>query len=125
MGAVKVETGTNDRALRWRMVLERASRVSYRIFAGLWQREVLVTLLMTALLLGSALAVAYSSHLNRSLYSTLTSLQDERDGYQRQWTQLLLEQSALSAHSHVESRAVRELEMEVPSREDIVVLQTQ
>lgn len=125
MGAVKVETRTNDRALRWRMVLERASRVSYRIFAGLWQREVLVTLLMTALLLGSALAVAYSSHLNRSLYSTLTSLQDERDGYQRQWTQLLLEQSALSAHSHVESRAVRELEMEVPSREDIVVLQTQ
>lgn len=125
MGAIRVESETESRVLRWRMVLESAARVSRRIFRNLWRADVLVTLAMVGLLLGSALAVAYSSHLNRSLYSDLASLQKERDGYQRQWTQLLLEQSALSAHSHVESRAVRELDMEVPSREDIVVLQTQ
>lgn len=125
MGAVRVETEQESRALRWRMVLESAARVSQRIFRGLWQSDALITLLMTALMLGSALAVAYSAHLNRTLYSDLASLQAERDGYQRQWTQLLLEQSALSAHSHVENRAVTELDMEVPARDDIVVLQTQ
>lgn len=125
MGAIRIESEAESRVLRWRMVLESAARVSRRIFRNLWRADVLVTLAMVGLLLGSALAVAYSSHLNRSLYSDLASLQKERDGYQRQWTQLLLEQSALSAHSHVESRAVRELDMEVPSREDIVVLQTQ
>ncbi|TDT37886.1 cell division protein FtsL [Halospina denitrificans] len=125
MGAVRIEGETGNRALRWRMVLDSAARVSRRIFRNLWRSDVLLTLAMVGLLLGSALAVAYSSHLNRSLYSDLASLQEERDGYQRQWTQLLLEQSALSAHSHVESRAARELDMQVPSREDIVVLQTQ
>lgn len=125
MGAVRIESEPENRVLRWRMVLESAARVSRRIFRSLWRSDVLVTLSMVGVLLGSALAVAYSSHLNRSLYSDLASLQSERDGYQRQWTQLLLEQSALSAHSHVESRAVRELDMKVPTREDIVVLQTQ
>lgn len=125
MGAVRIESEKESRVLRWRAVLESAARVSRRIFRNLWRSDVLITLGMVGLLLGSALAVAYSSHLNRALYSDLASLQKERDGYQRQWTQLLLEQSALSAHSHVESRAVRELDMEVPSREDIVVLQTQ
>ena len=125
MGAVRIESEPGNRVVRWRMVLESAARVSRRIFRNLWRSDVLMTLAMVGLLLGSALAVAYSAHLNRSLYSDLASLQKERDGYQRQWTQLLLEQSALSAHSHVESRAVRELDMEVPSREDIVVLQTQ
>ena len=125
MGAVRIESEPENRVLRWRMVLESAARVSRRIFLSLWRSDVLVTLSMVGVLLGSALAVAYSSHLNRSLYSDLASLQSERDGYQRQWTQLLLEQSALSAHSHVESRAVRELDMKVPAREDIVVLQTQ
>lgn len=125
MGAVKVESGKHGRVARWRLVLDSAARVSHRIFRNLWRQDVLVTLIMTGLLLGSAVAVAYSSHLNRVLYTQLASLQDERDAYQRQWTQLLLEQSALSAHSHVEDRAIRELDMEVPAREDIVVLQTQ
>lgn len=125
MGAVRVDSGQESRTVRWRMVLESAARVSQRIFRGLWRSDVLITLVMTALMLGSALAVAYSAHLNRTLYSDLAGLQAERDGYQRQWTQLLLEQSALSAHSHVESRAIRELDMQVPDRGDIVVLQTQ
>ena len=125
MGAVRIERKADNRVVRWRMVLDRAARVSRRIFRNLWRGDVLITLAMVGLLLGSALAVTYASHLNRSLYSDLASLQKARDGYQRQWTQLLLEQSALSAHSHVENRAVRELDMKVPSRDDIVVLQTQ
>ncbi|MGM0449199.1 MAG: cell division protein FtsL [Pseudomonadota bacterium] len=124
MGATTVRPTAEGRAMRWREVLDAASRISGRIFYGLWDSRVLVTLLMLITLTVSALAVVYASHLNRSLYGNLTDLQDERDAYQRQWTQLLLEQSALSAHSHVEGRATRELEMKVPVREDIVVVTT-
>ncbi|KAA8980676.1 MULTISPECIES: cell division protein FtsL [Gammaproteobacteria] len=124
MGATAVRSETGGRALRWREVLDAAARISGRIFRGLWGSRVLVTLLMLLVLTVSALAVVYASHLNRTLYGTLTDLRDERDAYQRQWTQLLLEQSALSAHSHVEGRAARELEMKVPARDDIVVVTT-
>ncbi|MGM0433384.1 MAG: cell division protein FtsL [Pseudomonadota bacterium] len=124
MGATAVRSETGGRALRWREVLDAAARISGRIFRGLWDARVLVTLLMLLVLTVSALAVVHASHLNRSLYGTLNDLRDERDAYQRQWTQLLLEQSALSAHSHVEGRAARELDMKVPARDDIVVVTT-
>ncbi|MEQ6886853.1 cell division protein FtsL [Salicola sp. Rm-C-2C1-2] len=124
MGATTIRPETGGRALRWREVLDAAARISARIFHGLWDSRVLVTLLMLVTLTVSALAVVHASHLNRSLYSTLNDLRDERDAYQRQWTQLLLEQSALSAHSHVEGRATRELDMKVPARDDIVVVTT-
>ena len=124
MGATAVRSETGARALRWREVLEAAARISGRIFRGLWDCRVLVTLLMLLVLTVSALAVVYASHLNRTLYGTLNDLRDDRDAYQRQWTQLLLEQSALSAHSHVEGRAARELDMKVPARDDIVVVTT-
>ncbi|XOZ33498.1 cell division protein FtsL [Halomonadaceae bacterium KBTZ08] len=124
MGATAVRSSASERALRWHQVLDAAGRISARIFRSLWDVRVLVTLLMFVALTASALAVVHASYLNRSLYSTLSDLQDERDGYQRQWTQLLLEQSALSAHSHVEGRAARELDMKVPARDDIVVVTT-
>ena len=124
MGATTTRPAADGRALRWREVLDAAARISGRIFYGLWDARVMITLLMLVILTVSALSVVYASHLNRSLYGTLTDLRDERDAYQRQWTQLLLEQSALSAHSHVEGRATRELGMKVPAREDIVVVTT-
>lgn len=124
MGATAVGSSTSERALRWHQVLEAARRISARIFRSLWDVRVLVTLLMVLALTASALAVVHASYLNRSLHSTLSDLRDERDAYQRQWTQLLLEQSALSAHSHVEGRAARELDMKVPTRDDIVVVTT-
>ena len=122
MGAVSAKK-TAPTSERLKKTLDTAMRVSERIFRGIWQRDVLITLALVAVLLGSAMAVAYAAHFNRVLYSSLSQLQLERDAYQRQWTQLLLEQSALSAHSHVEQQAVTELEMQVPEREDIVVVQ--
>lgn len=124
MGATAVKSKSEGRMLRWREVLDAATRISRRIFEGLWDTRVLVTLLMLVALTVSALSVVHASHMNRSLYGTLADLRDQRDAYQRQWTQLLLEQSALSAHSHVEGRATRELDMKVPARDDIVVVKT-
>ena len=121
MGAIPTKTvSTSDRL---RQTLDTAVRVSSRIFQGIWRRDVVITLALVFVLVGSAMAVAYTAHLNRALYSSLSQLQLERDAYQRQWTQLLLEQSALSAHSHVEQKAGAGLDMRVPEREDIVVVQ--
>ena len=120
MGAVSVDN--TPKAFRWRQTFASAVRVSRRIFSELWQPRVLITLALVVCLVGSAVAVAYSAHLNRMLYSTLSDLQSERDAYQRQWTQLLLEQSALSAHGHIEKQAVSRLSMQVPERDDIVVI---
>ncbi len=99
-----------------------ALRLSARIFHTLIEPQVVVTLGLAVLLIGSAIGVAVSAHQNRDLYNTLSNLQLERDAYQRQWSQLLLEQSALSAHGRIERKAVEELEMVVPGREHIVLV---
>lgn len=99
-----------------------ALRLSHRIFAGLWQRHVLISAGLAAVLMMSSVGVVYSAHLNRVLFNDLAELHQERDGYQREWSQLLLEQSALSAHSRVESRASQNLNMVVPGKQDIVLV---
>jgi cell division protein FtsL len=80
-------------------------------------------LALVTLLLASSIGVIYTVHLNRDLFSTLNRLQDQRDAYQRTWSQLLLEQSALSAHTRVEQAAVNKLDMKVPGRDDIRIVQ--
>jgi cell division protein FtsL len=73
-------------------------------------------------LLASSVDVVVAAHENRTLFNTLAELQGERDRYQREWSQLLLEQSALSAHGRVEKLAAERLGMVVPGREDIVLV---
>lgn len=99
-----------------------ALRVSARIFRTLAEPQVVITLGLAVLLIGSAIGVAVSAHQNRQLYNTLSDLQMDRDAYQRQWSQLLLEQSALSAHGRIERKAIGEFDMVVPGRENIVLV---
>lgn len=120
MGAVSVETGAGS--IRWRDGLASALRVSRLIMRGLWRRDLLITLVLVAALLASAIGVIYAVHLNRQLFSSLNRLQVQRDAYQRTWSQLLLEESALSAHSRVEQHAVTDLNMKVPGRDDITLV---
>ncbi|MDX1589849.1 MAG: cell division protein FtsL [Oleiphilaceae bacterium] len=123
MGAVQIHRSA-PAADRLRGALGQAMRVSRRVFYGLWQRDLLITLVLVVMLLGSAMAVSHAAYRNRVLFSELSELHQQRDAYQRQWSQLLLEQSAFSAHSHVEREAVQNLQMRVPDREDIVVVRT-
>ena len=99
-----------------------ALKLSAKIFHALTEPRVVVTLGLAALLIGSAIGVAVSAHQSRELYNTLSELQAQRDAYQRQWSQLLLEQSALSAHGRIEREAVDELNMIVPGQEHIVLV---
>lgn len=99
-----------------------ALRLSQRIFAGLWQRHVMISAGLACVLVVSAVGVVYSAHENRMLFNELAQLQAQRDGYEREWSQLLLEQSALSAHSRVEARAAQGLDMIVPGKNNIVLV---
>ncbi len=125
MSAVTLERPVRTSALTRENVRGRVSdalRVSGRIFRSLAEPRVVVSLSLAVLLIGSAIGVAVSAHQNRNLYNTLSELQAARDAYQREWSQLLLEQSALSAYGRIERKAVQELGMVVPGREHIVLV---
>lgn len=125
MSAVTLERPAQAPVLRREQVrrgVNEALRLSVAIFRTLARRQVLITLGLSLALIGSAIGVAVSAHQNRNLYNTLSELQAARDGYQREWNQLLLEQSALSAHGWVEQQATGALDMIVPGREHIVLV---
>lgn len=125
MSAVTVEKPAKAPTLTREAMRDRVSdalRLSARIFRTLGEPKVVITLGLAMLLIGSAIGVAISAHQNRDLYNTLSGLQADRDAYQRQWSQLLLEQSALSAHGRIEQKAVGEFDMVVPGREHIVLV---
>ncbi|UDL04342.1 cell division protein FtsL [Marinobacter sp. CA1] len=125
MGAVTLERPVKATKLNRDAVkagFSSAYRLSRRIFVSLAQRDLVITLGLVAVLIASALGVVVSAHTNRGLFNELSTLQDQRDAYQRQWSQLLLEQSALSAHGRIEHLAGDSLGMVVPGKQDIVLV---
>ncbi|MEH6560673.1 MAG: cell division protein FtsL, partial [Marinobacter sp.] len=93
-----------------------------RVFDATRQKRVLVSLALAVLLVGSSIGVVVSAHENRTLFNTLSQLQGERDSFQAEWSQLLLEQSAMGGHGRVEKLAVERFSMVVPGRQDIVLV---
>ncbi|AZT82923.1 cell division protein FtsL [Marinobacter sp. NP-4(2019)] len=125
MGAVAIEPTVKTGGLNRQKVrdgLASAVRVSQQVFESLQQKQVLISVVLVGLLIVSSIGVVVSAHQNRELFNTLSQLQGERDQYQREWSQLLLEQSALSAHSRVENLAAQRFGMVVPGKEDIVLV---
>jgi len=125
MGAVAIEQPTSTKRISRQRVRDgfaSAVRLSRQVFQVTSETRVLVTLGLVGILTASAIGVVVSAHENRALVNALSGLQDQRDAYQREWSQLLLEQSALSAHGRVENLAAERFGMVVPGREDIVLV---
>lgn len=125
MGAVAIEQATKTTRLSKQRVRDgvvTAVRLSRQVFDTTRESRVVVTLALVAVLTLSAIGVVVSAHENRELFNTLSGLQQQRDAYQREWSQLLLEQSALSAHGRVEHLAAERFNMVVPGRQDIVLV---
>ncbi|MGB1951504.1 MAG: cell division protein FtsL [Marinobacter sp.] len=125
MGAVAIEPTVRNAGLNRQKVkdgLASAIRVSQQVFEALQQKRVVISMALVGLLIASSIGVVVSSYENRKLFNTLSQLHAERDLYQREWSQLLLEQSALSAHGRVESLAAQRFGMVVPGQEDIVLV---
>lgn len=125
MGAVAIEEPVRTAKLNKQKVRDgvaTAVRISRQVFDATRQGKVLVSLALVVVLVASSIGVVVSAHENRGLFNTLSQLQAERDRYQSEWSQLLLEQSALSAHGRVENLAAERFNMVVPGRQDIVLV---
>jgi len=125
MGAVAIEQPVSTARLNTRKVRDRlavAARISRQVFGAMRQKNVLISTVLVLVLVASSIGVVVSAHENRELFNTLSHLQAARDRYQQEWSQLLLEQSALSAHSRVETLASSRFGMIVPRRQDIVLV---
>ena len=79
-------------------------------------------LLLLCALLVSALLVTVNSHHSRRLFHELQTLQQEAGQKEVEWGQLLLEESAFSSHTLVESKARKELKMSAPKSKNIVAV---
>lgn len=75
----------------------------------------LVQPVLLCLLVVSALAVIYSSHLARQLFSEHQRLEREGLVLQEDWGRLLLERSTWSSHDRIQRLAREQLNMVVPT----------
>ena len=89
----------------------------------LFSKEFAGTVALVWLLLISAVAVVYVSHLNRQVFSQFQAALQERDRMDIEWSQLLLEQSAQAQHARVEQIARNKLSLEAPNAGEIVLVQ--
>lgn len=76
--------------------------------------RLLVLGVLGALVFLSALKVVTTRYETRLLVMALQALKTQRDDLEREWTQLLLEQSTWSTHGRVEKSARSRLNMTVP-----------
>ncbi len=84
--------------------------------------KLLLPLLLT-LVIGSALTVIYVKHQSRVLFAELRSVQKQQDQQVIEWGRLQLQNSTLATHSNVESRARKDLRMQLPEAVELVRLQ--
>ena len=78
--------------------------------------------LLWLLALASAAGVIWAKHRSRELFIELQKLQAQRDTLEIESGQLLLEQSAWSAHAFVEQVATQRLHMVTPPQRGIDIV---
>lgn len=78
--------------------------------------------LLAVLVVGSALAITFTSFQGRVLVAEFQRLQEERNAHHVERGQLLLEQSTWGSFNRIEGVALRKLDMQVPEPEQIVMV---
>jgi cell division protein FtsL len=84
------------------------------------RRDVLVTLALAFVVMGSALIVVKTKHENRTLVHELEQLRQEKARLDTEWAQLQLEEATLAHHGRVEQIARDKLGMTEPKDTQIV-----
>lgn len=85
-------------------------------------RSVLFVVVLWLVALASAGGVIWAKHRSRELFIELQKLQAQRDTLEIEAGQLLLEQSAWSAHAFVEQVATQRLHMVTPPQRSIDIV---
>ena len=78
--------------------------------------------LLLTLVIGSALTVIFVKHQSQVLFAELRSIQKQQDQQVIEWGRLQLQNTTLATHSNVESRARKDLEMQLPQNVELVRL---
>ncbi|MBT0585518.1 cell division protein FtsL [Alteromonas oceanisediminis] len=78
--------------------------------------------LLFLLVIGSAVGVILSAHMNRQVIIANEQLMQEKDRLDIEWRHLLLEQGALTEHNRIESLVKRDLDMRRPTPDDEIVV---
>jgi cell division protein FtsL len=81
-----------------------------------------LTYVLLLLVVASAFAVVYYSHVNRQTTSDLEVLLTEKDTLNTEWRNLLLEQNSLAEHSAIESKSKKLLQMKRPDVKSEVII---
>lgn len=84
------------------------------------RRDLLFTLALAFVVLGSALIVVKTKHENRTLVHQLEQLRLEKARLETEWAQLQLEEATLAHHGRVEQIARDKLRMTEPQDTRIV-----
>jgi len=85
----------------------------------------LLTMIMAAVCVMSALAIIYTKHTSRKLFVELEQLTAERDRLNIEWGQLQIEQSTWATHARIERVALDELSLVRPQSTEIFVIERQ
>jgi cell division protein FtsL len=100
---------------------------SYALLSAIWQdtRRYALSYFLLVLVVISAFAVIYFTHINRQTTNQLEVLFSERDELDIEWRNLLIEQNSLAEHSSIESKATKFLNMTRPNADSEVVITLQ
>ena len=83
----------------------------------------LLASVLSALVVVSALGVAYSAHMTRNMYRDLQQLEKDHDDLEHEYEKLLLEQSAWADYTRLDQLAKDKLAMAAPAPDNTVVIQ--
>lgn len=72
----------------------------------------------------TAMLVVNTRHETRLRYAHLQQLKIDRDAFNTEWEQLLLEEGAFAQHQRIEHTARTLLDMHLPDRDHIDVVRT-
>ena len=86
------------------------------------QRRYLGMAVIWMAVLASSIAVIYTSHLCRQIYSKLSLLEREKNSLQVEWGRYLLEQNSWASYSRIEQLATSKLDMHIPASSEIVMV---
>ena len=84
--------------------------------------QLMLIVLLSCLVLASAIGVVYAKYSSRKHFVELQALKAEQDLFDVEWGRLQLEQSTWATHGRVERIARRKLQMLLPPANQVQVI---
>jgi cell division protein FtsL len=97
-------------------------RDTWQILYSMVDTRVVTTFGLISVLLLSSIATVYAVHLGRERFVALEALHGERDALESEWSRLLLEESAWSAHARIEQLAAERYGLQIPDPSQVEVV---